>query len=369
MSTSQVFESEALLDPINDDDPAGKRPSILENDKLKEYREDFDPERDLSEEDRRNPAMMEKPKVVPQWDKIIQFSHQYFQKTGKDLVVAVRTVEALTRRHGFAGLRDGIRFLRRLCEDCWDRMHPMMDDPSDPDEIEGRCAPFVFIDDEVNQPRFPNTVRSIPLLTTSDGVPVTYANCQSYDSGTPAVVSPDEFRAAAMSAPSTVIDQVRIIDEDITEALDELKGLVAVLDEKAGSIAPGLSSLKKAIEDSQSMAREILRLRGGGAGSTSANSTESSESDDDGSQPQRSHGGGMSLGSVGSREDVYARLNELTLLLEQFDPHSPVPFLIRRAIEMRDLRFPELVDTLTSSRPVLDFIRAPITNETTSDES
>jgi type VI secretion system protein ImpA len=360
MSTPTVFDAEPLLAPFGDDEPAGKRPSILDRNKLKEYREDFDPERDLSEEDRRNPAMAEKQKVLPQWDKIVTFARDYFAKTGKDLTVAMPLIEALTKRHGFAGLRDGLRFLRRLCEDCWDRMHPIIEIPDDPEEMEGRVAPFVFVDDEINQPRFPNSVRAIPLLATAEGVPVSFASCQSYNS-IPAQVSPEEFRAAVTAASDAQVDQIRTIEADIGEALDELRQLGELLDAKAGSNSPGFNGLKKAMDECRTMALEVIRLRGGGGAAPSDDATDGDEG-----APIRAGGGGgagAALGSIRSREDVYARLYELTLMLEQFDPHSPVPFLIRRAIEMRDLRFPELVDTLTSSRPVLDFLRAPLVGE------
>lgn len=359
MPTPMIFDPEPLLAPISEDEPAGKRPSILELNKLKEYREDFDPERDLSAEDRRNPGLAERTRVVPQWNKIVHFGQDYFTNTGKDLTVAVRVTEALTRSSGFAGLRDGIRFLRRLCEDCWDRMFPVIEDVSDPDELEGRIAPFAFIDDEINSPRFPNAVRAVPFFATAEGVDVSFANCQVHDSGSEAVVPQEAFRAAVTAASMDQIDTIRVISEDLAEAFEELQSLTALLDSKAGSVAPSFGGLKKALEDCRSMASEILRLRGGGApvGTEGDNGTESTEG-----SPTRS-GGGTALGSVRSREDVYARLNELTLMLEQFDPHSPVPFLIRRAIELRDLRFPQLVDTLASGKPVMDFLRAPIQDE------
>jgi type VI secretion system protein ImpA len=47
-----------------------------------------------------------------------------------------------------------------------------------------------------------------------------------------------------------------------------------------------------------------------------------------------------------TREDVYARLAEAADLLQQMEPHSPVPYLIRRAIEWGNLPFPQLMKAL-----------------------
>lgn len=365
MPSPAVLDVEPLLAPIADDEPAGARLPILDRNKLKEYREDFDPARDLSEEDRQNPQLAEKPRVVPQWDKIVQFGTQFLTKTGKDLTVALAMTEALTKKARFAGLRDGLKLLKALCETCWDRMHPLIEDPNDPDEVEGRVAPFTFIDDEIKTPFFPSSVRNVPLLTTADGEPISYLAMQSFDSQ-PAKVSQDDFRSAVASAGPDVVAEIQTLDEDLDEALAELQALVATLDAKAGSNAPGLGGLRKALQDCQTLTKEALRLKGGGAPAESAESADGAATrrgGGGGAVAGGGDGGGMSLGSVRSRDDVYARIEELTSLLETLDPHSPVPFLFRRAMEMRDMKFPELVDRLTASRPMVDFIRSPLSEQ------
>ena len=50
-------------------------------------------------------------------------------------------------------------------------------------------------------------------------------------------------------------------------------------------------------------------------------------------------------------------------MLEDYDPHSPVTLLIRRAIELRGMKFPDLVDVLTRDAKVLDFLRNPVGGE------
>ena len=151
MASAVVLDPETLLAPISEASPAGQKLSLTERNTLKDQREDFDPERDLSPEDRRNPQLAEKQRKIPQWDKIIQFCSQFLSKSGKDLRAVFALVEALTKRHGFAGLRDGLRLLRRLCEDCWDRMHPEILDLTSSDEVEARMGLFSFLDEELKQ--------------------------------------------------------------------------------------------------------------------------------------------------------------------------------------------------------------------------
>ncbi|QEL14128.1 type VI secretion system protein TssA [Limnoglobus roseus] len=370
MPSPTVLPVEPLLAPINGDDPAGGRPSILERNKLKEYQEDFDPERDLSAEERQDPRLSEKQKTVPQWDKIIQFGTQFLGKSGKELSVALAMTEALTKKFKFAGLRDGLKLLKGLCDECWDRMHPIIENPDDPDDVEGRVMPFTYIDDEVKTPFFPASVRGITLLNTTGGEPISFLSCQSFDPKRPPKVSQDDFRAAVAAAGPDQVAQLRLLDEDITESLSILQGLVAALDARAGSNAPGLGSLRKALQDCQTMTREALRLRGGEA--PAAADAPASGDAFGGDSPAAAaptamvgggSGGGVNVGAIRSRDELYVRLNELTNLLEKFDPHSPVPFMIRRAMEMRDMKFPELVDRLNSDTKLLDFIRNPLAEQ------
>ncbi len=368
MPSPTVLPVEPLLAPIPGDDPAGSRLSILDRNKLKDFREDYDPERDLSEEERQNPQFAEKQKTVPQWDKVVQFGTQFLTKTGKELTVALAVVEGLTKKSKFAGLRDGLKLLKGLCEECWDRMHPVIEDANDPDELEGRIGPFAFLDDEGKNPFFPTSVRSISLIEMADGQSISFLSMQAYG-GAKAVakISQDDFRQAVAAAGPNAVAQLRLLDEDITESLIALQELVAVLDAKAGSNAPGLGGLRKAIQDCQSIIREGLRLRGNAPGGTAAPAASSNAFGDVTPAPSAAAaatgGGGTSTAAVRSRDEVYGKLNELTNLLEKFDPHSPVPFMIRRAMEMRDMKFPELVDRLNSDTKVLEFIRNPLTDQ------
>jgi hypothetical protein len=47
-------------------------------------------------------------------------------------------------------------------------------------------------------------------------------------------------------------------------------------------------------------------------------------------------------------------------LLEELEPHSPVSFLIRRAVELRSLRSPELVEELMRDGNVLAFLKREV---------
>jgi len=53
------------------------------------------------------------------------------------------------------------------------------------------------------------------------------------------------------------------------------------------------------------------------------------------------------------REDVYRQLNDAAALLQRLEPHSPIPYLIQRAIELGAMPFPKLMRALIRDENVL----------------
>ena len=72
------------------------------------------------------------------WAAVVRLARETLVGTSKDLLVAARLTEALTKEHGFGGLRDGLRLMRRLVSECWDRLNPAIESE---DDLEIRAAP------------------------------------------------------------------------------------------------------------------------------------------------------------------------------------------------------------------------------------
>ena len=66
-----------------------------------------------------------------------------------------------------------------------------------------------------------------------------------------------------------------------------------------------------------------------------------------------SKGGSSFAGAIRNRAQAYQRLIEIADALSVLEPHSPIPYVIRRAIALGGLSFPELMKTLISDANVL----------------
>src|SRR5262249_25110174 len=117
MASPPTLDIDALLAPIAGDKPAGApvAPSV---------RRKLDEERKETEPNPEDPSQDEIPRKVD-WPGIVRLGEELLAGASKDLLLASRMTEALTRTHGFAGLRDGLRLLREMVEQCWERMHPV----------------------------------------------------------------------------------------------------------------------------------------------------------------------------------------------------------------------------------------------------
>src|SRR5262249_51890370 len=83
----------------------------------------------------------------------------------KDLEIAAYVLEALVRRHGFAGLRDGFRLARELVERFWGDLYPLPDE----DGLETRLAPLSGLNGVDGEGTLISPILCVPLTENGSG--------------------------------------------------------------------------------------------------------------------------------------------------------------------------------------------------------
>lgn len=354
MAEQETINIEDLLHPITGEFPAGVKLPPMEREKLDKMRKDHNPE-DYREDD----PQRHEPKQSANWNGIIDQSQRLLKTTSKDLNVACRLVEALAKVYGIAGVRDGFRLLSRLCAEAWARLHPFPE-ISDLDEAESRLRDFRWLDDpesDMKGARFPQTVKSLTIARLGETV-ISVTNCRP--AGTkPPLVNSDQMKFVAGGVEEADLAATVKLFEESIEALDTLlaaanQGLSADLqrlgqeESKAHKLAddfvPAFTATRKALEEGNLIAGQLLQSKSSG---------DSTMGDMPATAPTT--GGTAIIGN--NREQLYLQLKQIADSLERIDPHSPVPFLIQRTIELRELKFPDLVSVLTRDGRVLDFMK------------
>jgi type VI secretion system protein ImpA len=330
MAEPSLLDFNVLLAPVPGDDPTGERVPFAVQQQLEDLRKEVNPE-DYAEDDPTRPTTAKKA----DWGGIADLAQKTLTETSKDLLVAARLTEAFTRLRGFAGLGDGLRLLRELVDQCWDRLRPPIEDG----DVEVRAGPFYWLDDPFKGARFPTTVRRVPLVAGESGAYGWLDWRQSQDGK--GDVSRDQFEQAVQATPTE--DLVRAVGE-ITRCREELGGLVRVLGERMGPQAPGLTSLRQALEECHGLVAEIVGKRRPVLAAETDTSPGGAASAADGAAPS---------GRPVTREEVYRQLARSAEVLQGLEPHSPIPYLIKRAVELGALPFPRLIQALIRDANVL----------------
>jgi type VI secretion system protein ImpA len=327
-----------LLAPVAGDDPAGDTVPFAVRQKLEEFRKEVNPN-DFDADDPLRPAQQKKA----DWSGLTQLATDTLKNTSKDLLVTARLTEALTRQHGFAGLRDGLQLMRRLVEECWDRINPKIEDG----DIEVRAGPFNWIDDPDKGARFPNTVRAVPLVQLGEQGFGWQQWKVVQDGKSPAVA--EDFEKAVTATP---VERCRQQLEDIDQAAKEIEQLNQALVAKMESAAPELFGLRQALTECHTLAQQLLQRKGGDQAEAGPAAEEAAAPEAEGKAAGPAEAAPTRKGR--SRGDIYRQLHDLAGVLQQMEPHSPIPYLIQRACELGAMPFPQLMRALIRDDNILN---------------
>ena len=331
MISPAVLKTDELVLPISDASPSGEPLADairLQLDELRKEADDFDASSAGRQAD---------------WPKIIRLATETLSGKSKDLLLAVRLVEAATKKHGAAGLRDGLQLLGRLVADCWDYLHPM---PGPGEDAEVRAGAFHWLNDAMRGAKFPQAIRSIPLLKAGSR---TFAYV---DWITPERKGDLEEVIGKIDAPA-----LRTAFADVTAAWSALEVLARALDEKLGNdAAPNFlspentSSIGTAIEQCLQLIREIAHRRGVEL-EPSANGAAEPEAGEAVPAPSGPSG---QTGHGSSREELYRQIEVIATTLKRIEPHSPIPFMLDRCVRLGGLPFPSLMRAIIREAGTLD---------------
>jgi type VI secretion system ImpA family protein len=287
------------------------------------------------------------------WRAVVDLASDILASRSKDLQVAAWLIEAEAHRHGFAGLADGFTLIDGLCQAFWPTLHPELD-ASDP---EVRNAPFDWLNEKL-----PILLQQIPVtqsgtLGETSYTWTDYVNGQRHevarqrdpksaaraeDAGR---VTLAEFAESAVETPTTVLVAIY---RDLDAARTAVEALQNRLDELAGRAAPSLIGLIRQIETIGGWARALLVERhalplassepasGEPREEMSVDQVERAADDATPAEP-------AVLGPITSREEAYRQLAVAADYLFRTEPHSPVPYLVHRAIAWGQMPLHELL--------------------------
>ena len=305
------------------------------------------------------------PRRTPNWQLVIDKASKLLERSSKDLWVAAWLVEALVREFGIAGLRDGMRLCRLLCEQYWDNLLPR----PNPDEggWEWTLTQLSGLDTTLK-----GSILSMPLLNPEWlGNRAREMSLSTFDQAEQLNKLDPSTRAAKISSGQTslndfqtavtqaTVDDIAMTSATIDAARTELKNYYEFFRRPDCDFMPSVSSIEEGLEK---FANRYCQL--------TKDKLASSEAFNESSSDDRSLFGDSSMmadpSAIGSlriigsqqgkqvltRDDALQGLLQVADFFRRTEPHSPVSYALEQAVRWGRMPLPDLLKDLISSDEV-----------------
>ncbi|WKE64474.1 type VI secretion system protein TssA [Gallaecimonas kandeliae] len=280
------------------------------------------------------------------WDKVAQLGQDILLARSKDLMVAAWLGEAWLHRGGMAGLSSALALVAQLCERFWDQLYPL---PEDGDQS-FRAGALGWLDSNYAAA----VAAEVPLLCL-DGPSPQALTLNGWSALLQRQLPPAGGKGAKGDLEAAKKELAQLHEtvrsgpsEPMRQAAQELAAASAWLErlqgwctEQMADEAPTFTKLRNALAQADQVLREFLAMQ--------------PSLPDPAPQPDQTETAAAVpakvLGEPGSREEAYRQLAVIAGYLARAEPHSPVPYLIQRAVEWGGKPLHQLLAELIDSDP------------------
>lgn len=286
----------------------------------------------------------------------------------KDLQLAAWLLEAWIQLDGFEGAARGLELVGRLCAEFWDGMYPNLSE-----ELDARLAPIRWINERlsrrlrllrVTQPE----MSGIAAYSLADWEQAMRNSDKAANGSNGAAVTMAKFEQSAHLTP---LDWLERVARDAGNTVAQVKRVDELIDARAGNRSPGLIRFRS---DAEAAAQLLANFAEDARARLpkpepeplpAAVPAKIAISTPEPAALVSTPAVAAPLGfetmppadfRIQTREQAYQLLHEIADFLIENDPHSPTPYLIRRAASWGDLPFDALLSELVRDRSGLSEI-------------
>jgi type VI secretion system protein ImpA len=322
---------DGLLAPLAPDAPCG---GALRHDAV------FTEIRLLREEDDPSLPMGQwaRPLKRADWPAIERLCIDLLAHRSKDLQIALWLAESWMRQHGLAGLAHGLALVDALLRRYWPQLHPAIEDDGDAD---ARLASLEWLNEALSA-----SLALHAVLFTVEGerpLPVTLADwgqmaARETASAAPAGTATQPTRAEVLAQAGQLGPALAYTGAASAACLDALASIGTLLRTQLGDAAPQLARLQGVLE---AILRVLAQIR----------PTEAVAEPDIGERAPIADAvaeaapvsATVDPARWRNRSEAYRTLEALADYLADVEPHSPTPFLLRRAANWGQMSLPEVI--------------------------
>jgi len=367
MSTEQeILDIEALLQPISEDAPSGVnlRPLGV-YDEVKALRT-------TESADSMVGTLRAGEYKTAQWGKAVALCVKELSTRSKDLQLAVWLAESLVHVHGFRGLARGLEFILALNQRFFPTYYPPIEDGG-LDMRAGRLAELerllaqamdassmtakvegethAFWEWKQMQVQFANAGRAKPEEKETI---LAEANAKKEAIDKAIAKTTWEFYDDGILQP---LNRAQEVLTELRETVDRLFAAEPTFGEMEDSVT-GFSDLRKEMDEVRLRVEGILEGKPAppGKGRNAVPAATADAAADAPAAAQRSGGGTMSEDPE-TRADALRRLATIARFFQRTEPHSPVAYLVQRAVRWGEMPLENWLDEVIADANVLNALR------------
>src|SRR5688572_5212798 len=252
-----TVDVETILAPIPGDNPSGENLQYSGlHDEIREARRADDPT---------TKADWQTELKVADWDEVVSLAEYALKTKTKDLQVGAWMCEALLKRNGFAGLRDGLRVMCGFHENFWDSVYPEIDDG----DLDARANCLALMDRQcafgakavaLTDVRGEENYSFLAWEKTKlpdDFSKIAQANRAEADRiKQESEKAAEEWTRLNRLTPRRFYEQLHTL---LNQCWEGFQGLDRAMDQKFGRQTPGLGELKKSLELLRALVDKIVK--------------------------------------------------------------------------------------------------------------
>ncbi len=348
MASPHIIDVTSLLQPISEEQPTGN--DLRNNTSPTSAYQTIKSERNSARAAERNSVHDGSVSEADErWRKVVSLAPGILKDESKDLEVASWYVEGLVRRNGFQGLRDGFQIIHGLIENFWDNLYPMPDE----DGIETRVSSLSGLNGEGSEGVLIAPIRKAEITEGSSCGPFCFWEYQQAleiqkltDGKAKASKAAslgfgiEEIEKAVNESSQEFFVNVR---EDITDAIDTYKKAGELLDKHCGiHNAPPIRNITNVLEKCLGTIIHIGKHKFPVEVAEPDEGMDETAEQTEGASPAPQ----VQRGAVQSREAAFRQLTEIAAFFRKTEPHSPVSYVLEKAVKWGNMPLNELIQEL-----------------------
>jgi type VI secretion system protein ImpA len=347
----------ALLKPIAGADSAGSSmrydPQYLA---IRTAREEDDASLPMGE--------WERPLKRADWRAVATHCVDILGNRSKDFQVAAWMCEAWTRQHHIEGFNAALQVMIGLAREYWASAYPQIDG----DDDDARAATFIWMNE--NLPRI--LMLHVPLLTLHDRQPSTVSlndwdQALAHDNQKTPAQKPNAAQTGSSATRQELIAGASGANGASLHALIEMRAVLQkgaadwdalskLIDMNMGQNAPSISKVGEVLQRLDRAAASLIN----GRSPTPIQKLPLDAAIQSGLEPSQltkdapmdtpttsstysAQESAPSSGPIQSRADAYRMLEAVAAYLQKTEPHSPTPYLVKRAVTWGHMSLADLM--------------------------